>query len=260
MVSGNDGAIAVAEHIGGSVANFARLMNKKAQELGATRTHFTNPSGWPDDKHLTTAHDLALIACYGYENEKFSKIVSTKEKYYPWIKDPSHFMRNENQLLWLYRGANGVKTGYTDKAGRCLVSGARRGGVQIVAVVLDSLYLWDDSMMLLDYGFSKLHPQSIVTRGETCGQVAVQFGTKKSVPLKTADEIILPCTTAAAKFDKRLEHPARLVAPIKKGDAVGELTVYYGDKKIAATKIVAADTVERKSFFLMVMEWVRNIF
>lgn len=161
LVSGNDATIAVAEHIAGSVPKFANMMTNKAHDIGAKNTFFKNPNGLPDPEHFTTAYDLALIAAYGYNDPMFEKIVSTKETFVPWgINDYDRTLTNENQLLWIYDGANGVKTGYTDAAGRCLVSAARRNGVLLIAVVLDALYMWDDSIAMLDYGFQQMNVKS----------------------------------------------------------------------------------------------------
>ena len=264
MVSGNDGAVAVAEHVGGSIKNFARMMNEKAREIGAEHTHFVNPSGLPDENHYTTAHDLALMAAYGLKNDKFTRITSTKEQTFPWVKDPSHLLRNENQLLWIYPGANGIKTGYTDAAGRCLVSSAERGGTEIVAVVLDSLYMWNDSIALLDYGFKNLHSFVYVNRGETCGNIAVQFGRKKKIPIKTAKEIILPAAGGSwhrehKEYRREVDLPPMVAAPVKRGDKIGELRVFLGDKEIDATSIIAADDVEEKSFFRMVINGFKKL-
>ena len=173
MHSGNDATVAVAEHIAGSVDKFAAMMTAKAHEIGAVNTNFANANGLPRDDHYTTAYDLAKITAYGYRVPGFEQIVSTKEIDFDWVKDPSHHLRNENQMLWLYRGANGVKTGYTDAAGRCLVSGAKKDGLQLVAVVLDSVYMWNDSIKLLDYGFAHVEPDTIVKEGDTVGYANV---------------------------------------------------------------------------------------
>lgn len=149
LESGNDAAVAVAEHVAGSVPAFAKLMNEKAKQIGATHTHFVNPNGLPNVNHYTTARDLALIAAYGYEHYPlFRKIVSTKE-----ARIPHHSIENTNQLLWTYKGADGVKTGTTDAAGYCLVSSATRNKKQFIAVVLHSEDRWRDSKVLLDYAF-----------------------------------------------------------------------------------------------------------
>ena len=125
LVSGNDAAVAVAEHVAGSVPAFAKRMTEKAREIGAEHTRFTNSCGLHDPRHYTTAHDLAMIAAYGLQNPTFRKIVSTKERRVPMVKPPFfQNLENENMLLWIYPGANGVKTGYTDAAGRCVVTAA----------------------------------------------------------------------------------------------------------------------------------------
>ncbi len=156
--SGNDAATAIAEHIGGSVENFAKIMNEKAKEIGAYDTHFVTPSGLDIgiDDHYTTAYDLALITRYAFRYPKFAEIVSTKEKTIPWEgKEWDRYLRNKNKLLWIYEGADGVKTGFTNKAGRCLVSSATREGRRFIAVVLNSPPMWEDSIKILDYAFSK---------------------------------------------------------------------------------------------------------
>jgi len=161
LLSGNDAATAVAEHCAGSVSNFANQMNIRAKQLGATNSNFTNPHGLPDVNHYTTAYDLATIAAHGFKLPKFAEIVSLQEKSYQWLHGDDKRLETENQMLKIYRGGNGVKTGYTQVAGRCLVSSAKRGDVQLVAVVLDSLLMWHDSVALLDYGFANFNPADV---------------------------------------------------------------------------------------------------
>lgn len=131
--SGNDSAAALAIHNSGSIEKFVAKMNKKAQEIGAENTNFTNPSGLPDSNHYTTARDLCKIACYAMHNEQFKEIVATKS-----YKGKFKSFSNKNKMLYNFDGATGVKTGYTVKAGRCLVSSAEREGMEVVCVVLNS--------------------------------------------------------------------------------------------------------------------------
>ena len=187
LLSGNDAATAVAEHCGGNVQNFAIQMTKRAKELGATNTNFTNPHGLPDENHYTTAYDLAVIAAHGFKLPKFAEIVSLQEKNYQWLHGDDKRLESENQMLKIYRGANGVKTGYTQVAGRCLVSSAKRGDVQLVAVVLDSLFMWHDSVALLDYGFANFNPHDVKKISEDTKKVS-----DKKIPAvekeKTSDD------------------------------------------------------------------------
>ncbi len=155
LVSGNDAAEAVAEHIAGSVPAFVALMNAKANELGAANTHFSNPHGLPDPtNHYTTANDLARITARAMQNPEFRKIVATGDYSVPLLNRPPLRISNSNKLLKSYPGANGVKTGYTEAAGDCLVAAASRGGVQLVVVLLNDDERWTDAANLLDYGFA----------------------------------------------------------------------------------------------------------
>ena len=258
--SGNDATVAVAEHIAGSVDAFARLMTDKAHEIGAKDTNFVNANGLPDDAHYTTAHDLALIASYGYTLPEFEKIVSTKEITFPWVKDDTHRLRNENQMLWLYEGGNGVKTGYTDAAGRCLVSAAKRDGIQLVAVVLDSNWMWNDSILLLDYGFSKIDRTTVVKKHAQVGTVAVTGSRVRRLGVQTKDEIVLPVVDGAAGYEQTIDLPHAVKAPVKKGDAVGTLRISYDGKEVAKTDLVAMQDAEQKSFFLTVWKNVKSLF
>jgi len=254
MISGNDATVAVAEYIAGSVPNYARMMTEKAKAIGANDTNFVNSSGLPDPNHYSTAADLAKIAAYGYKNPLFAKIVGTEHVVLP-SPDKDHIrdLYNENRLLWLYDGGNGVKTGYTDAAGRCLVSGAKRNGIQLVVVVLDSDHMWDDSMALLDYGFSRLQPVKLLSQGSILKTVQVDDGTRDTVRLVTAEDVCIPVSdNDSDKFTTAVIAPNRVDAPITTGQKVGTVKTYYGNTEIASVDLVAADSSDRKSFFGLV--------
>ena len=259
MHSGNDATVAVAEHIAGSVPAFVEMMNEKATEIGAYNTHFVNPNGLPDEKHYTTAFDLAKIAAYGYSLPHFEEIVSTQETIYDWVKDPAKKLRNENQMLWLYRGANGVKTGYTEAAGRCLVSAARRDGMQLVAVVLDSYYMWNDSIALLDYGFHSVQPKTLVKKGEVVTKVDVADGRHDEVELIAAESLVVAEKNGeSAKVEKKVEVPNDVAAPIKKGDVIGKVVCYYDGKRQGSINLLAAQDVEYYSFWDNLLNYLRD--
>lgn len=148
--SGNDSAAALAIHHSGSIEKFVEEMNARAKEMGANNTSFANPSGLPDENHYTTARDLCTIACYAMRNESFKKVVGTKNysgKFRSFI--------NKNKMLSLCEGANGVKTGYTIKAGRCLVSSCEREGMDVVCVVLNCPEMYERSCDIFDECFSR---------------------------------------------------------------------------------------------------------
>ena len=259
MHSGNDAAVAVAEHIDGDTKKFAEHMTQRAHELGATKTQFKNPHGLPDENHFTTAYDLATLAAHGYSLENFEEIVSLQEKTFQCVHDPAKHLRSENQMLWIYRGGNGVKTGYTDAAGRCLVSAAKRNGVQIVAVVLDSYYMWNDSIALLDYGFANVDSETVIRGGETVKVLPVVSGHKKTMAVKTSEKVVVPVFKNERNFSVEYELPKVLSAPIKKGETVGQARVILDGKEIATTNLIAADSDMQKSFFRLLLDNIKRI-
>lgn len=252
LVSGNDAAVAVAEHVAGSVSAFAERMTEKAREIGAKDTRFANSCGLHDPCHYTTAHDLALIAAYGCQNPTFRKIVSTKERRVPLIKPPFfQNLENENMLLWIYRGANGVKTGYTDAAGRCVVTAAERDGVQLVAVVLDGIYMWNDSIAMLDYGFRHIEGRDFVKKGERVAAVSVAGGNQESVALTAESALRLPVPHGdASAYRREIKAPRSVEAPVQRGEKLGEVIYYYRDKKVASVALAAESRVGRDDSFL----------
>jgi D-alanyl-D-alanine carboxypeptidase (penicillin-binding protein 5/6) len=166
--SGNDAAVAIAEHVGGSLEGFAYLMNEKAQYIGMKDSHFTNPHGLDDsDDHYSTARDMAILTAYALKNPVFRDIVKTKIKTAPSPGDPwDRKWYNKNKMLSLYEGADGVKTGYTKLAKRTLSSSATREGVQLAVVTLNAPNDWIDHRSLLDYGFNHYDLVQLVEKKE----------------------------------------------------------------------------------------------
>ena len=262
LISGNDGAIAIAEHCGGTVADFAARMTQRAHELGAVNTNFTNANGLPDENHYTTARDLAIMAKHGFSLPHFEEICSAKEASFDWIHDDTKLLRNENQMLWLYRGCNGVKTGYTDAAGRCLVTAAKQNDVQLIAVVLDSLYIWNDSIFLLDYGFGKVSSDTLIESGQVVKSLPIIKGRRKSMQVKTAGEIIMPVFAGDDNaYEIVYDLPAELTAPVKNGETIGKIRVVLPDgREAAAVDVVTTADVEQKSFFRLILNKIKSFF
>ena len=149
LQSGNDCAEALAITVGGSIEHFAAMMNETAAKAGATNSNFVTPHGLHDDNHYTTAYDLALISAYAFKNPVFEQIVSTKKHIMPWEgRNYPRVIVNKNKILSTYEGGDGVKTGFTKKAGRCLVSSATRDGMRIIAVVLNCGPMFEDCASL----------------------------------------------------------------------------------------------------------------
>lgn len=189
--SGNDAALAIAEHYGGSAEGFARLMNEKAAALGAVNSHFVTPNGLPDPNHYTTARDLAIIARAAMQNETFRCIVATKTR--PWHgKEWETSLINQNKLLWNYDGADGIKTGYTSEAHYTLVGSATRQGQTYIVVVLDEpggRAAYKDAAALLDYGFNSFQTLQLVRQGEVVG--ALHLDNEQRVELTAASDLAI---------------------------------------------------------------------
>ncbi|HYF82876.1 MAG TPA: D-alanyl-D-alanine carboxypeptidase family protein [Clostridia bacterium] len=261
--SGNDAAVAVAEHIGGSVEGFADLMNRKAQEIGAENTQFANPHGLDAAGHYTTAHDLALITAYALRNPVFANIVSSKKKT---IEGPPNeswdrVMINKNKMLWQFEGGNGVKTGYTQKAGRCLVSSATRDGMQLVCVVLNCGPMWNESSALLEYGFKNYSIEKVVDKNNFIKVVEVKAGKEKFVAVKPTEDFSIPLGAGEKEKVKLLAKSQKTAqAPFNKGDDAGRLDVYLHDILLKTIKLEYTESVESSSPFFYMKRILRDYF
>ena len=260
LVSGNDAAVAVAEHLDGSVDRFAKRMTAKAHAIGAVRTNFRNPSGLPDPKHYSTAYDLARIAAYGYKNPRFAEIVgATYKKIVTSQKQETYY--NENKLLNLYDGANGVKTGYTDAAGLCLVSAAKRGNTQLIAVVLDADFMWQDSMALLDYGFNHLGEKTVVKAGTVVDTVRIRYGQSGVAQAVIRDDIVVPVSRSSRDALQIIVDVAKnIYAPVAAGQSVGVVKVLYHNREVAASELILTESIEQKSLFDRIKEYFAQLF
>lgn len=248
--SGNDAAIAIAEHIGGSVEAFIEMMNEKAREIGAKDTTFVNPNGLPAKGHLTTAYDLALISRYALLNlPEFRKIVSTKTTEIPWQgQEFDRELINLNKLLWNYDGADGVKTGYTSTAGSTLVASATQNGWQLISVILksDATNVWSDSIALLDYGFTNFERKNILNGNTLITEEKVQYGDSIGLLAKASFTTVLPKNSPAVT-QKIVINPD-IKAPVKKGETLGQVIFYQGNEKLGSVELIAANDVKRKIY------------
>jgi len=247
--SGNDAAVAISEFVGGSEKGFVKMMNQKARELGAVNTNFINPNGLPNEEHYTTAKDLALIARYALQNPKFAQIVSTKTKAIPW---PGHEWNrqliNTNKLLWRLDGANGVKTGYTNAAGHCLVSSAVRDGQQFITVVLGSKNMWDDSSKLLEYSFANFERVTIFSKGQKVIDASVNQGIEEKVELLATQDVDAVVPKYLVKdLQRKIFLPQHIKAPLQKGEKLGQTKIYLHGQEVAGTKLVVDREVHQKT-------------
>ena len=243
LQSANDAAEVIAYAVAGSIPAFAELMNERAAALGLTSTHFDNPHGLDSETHYTTASDLALIACTALENSDFYKIVSSRHyAFYGVGGENPRTLVNHNKLLYLYDGAVGVKTGFTKKCGRCLVSAAKRNGVLLVAVTLDAPSDWSDHAKLLDYGFSRLERRTLAQVGALRFTLPL-LNTDGSVTVANSEEIALILEKGVktpSPIVDLLPHPT---APIKKGAIAGHITYTAPDGRSATSPLIYTEDI-----------------
>lgn len=253
LSSANDAAVAIAIEIAGSVEKFADLMNQKAMELGLTDTHFVNPNGLDDPEHYTTAFELAVITREALQNPLFRKIVSTKKTTIPQDGEPDRrLLVNHNKLLSRYAGAIGVKTGYTKRSGRSLVSAAERDGVTLIAVTINAPSDWNDHTALLDYGFSLCSRVSLAESGSQTYPLPVVGGMADTVKASNPDGLSVVLPAGYGKIRAVVELPRFVYAGIQKGEKLGQIVFWCdtdGDgieEQIGSLPLCAADAVEKQ--------------
>lgn len=260
--SGNDAAIAIAEHIGGSEEKFLQMMNDKARQIGALNTNFKTPHGLDEEEHYTTAYDLALITRYALQNPLFSTIVSTRNAY---VNGRS--VNNTNEMLSVYKGADGVKTGFTGKAGRCLVTSATRQGVRYISVVLNCPTRAKRAMsskLILDYAFNNYTRHVLAAKDEIVAEVNVIKGMEDKVKIKTCNSLILPLTQGEiTELKENIYIPQQLRAPVAKGQIIGRIEYVSQGKILGSVFLETQNEVNNKDFIYYIknifMIWLRTI-
>jgi len=246
LQSANDAATAIAIEVGGSVDGFAELMNEKADELGLTDTHFTNPHGLSDEQHYTTSYDLALITKYALQNPIFRKIVSTYKTTIPSL-DGTRVLVNHNKLLKLYDGTVGVKTGFTKKTGRCLVSAAEKEGTLLVGVTLNAPDDWNDHIRMLDHGFDTIKTYHLAEPSSISFRVPVVGGVASYVDVSNVGGLTYTCQKQNANIDEQLILDRFLFAPIEQGDIIGQIIYYNNGEEIGRLDLIAQNSVMQKT-------------
>ena len=252
LESANDAAVAIAIGLSGSVEAFASSMNEKASALGLTATHFENPHGLDGEEHYTTAYELAVIAQALLENELLRTIVSTRKTTIPHAgTDGMRLLVNHNKLLRLYDGCIGVKTGFTKKSGRCLVSAAERDGVTLIAVTLDAPDDWNDHSALFDYGFTRFESVTLCKESELLYTMPLTGGIEEAVTLCNSEALRLTLPVGHGKITHTVEADRFAYAPISAGEILGKAVFYCdtdGDgikERLGEVVLVSCNAVER---------------
>ena len=245
LLSGNDAAVAIAEHIGGGVDGFVELMNKTASELGLSHTHFDNPNGLPSDTHYTTALELAKITRYAMSMPEFVQIVSTKSKTIPWEgKGYDRSMTNHNKLLGSLEGCIGVKTGFTKAAGRCLVSAVNRNDMTLICVTLNDPNDWADHASLQNSMFQK-YSQNVLTSTEMIiDKISVAGGMLGYAGVSPNKTYTFPvCENDSVSVDTNVDSE-NMKFPIKSGDVVGTGTVTVNGENYGNFELLANSDID----------------
>ncbi len=261
LASANEVCMAIAEHISGSVENFVEFMNKRAKEIGAKNTHFANPHGFHDDNHYTTSYDMALIMKEAIKNEEFVKYISTPSyKILPTnLVNEQRVLNNSNKLIlktspYYYEYCVGGKTGFTDQAGNTLVTYAKKGDIELIAVVMkdEGFKVYDDTRALFNYGFDAYEEKEIFNKeGYKNKANIVQKFKDKDIPLGevyvTAENNLsldLPKTVDVSKIQRVANIPTAVEGPINVGDKVGTLDFLYENNKIASINLLSEDKID----------------
>ncbi len=254
--SANDAAVALAEHAAGSVENFVQLMNEKAREIGATRTHFVNPHGLHHPRHYSTARDLALIARYAMENPQFRAIVSQRKV----MISRSHsqedlWMVSKAKFLDMYPWAEGIKTGFTRQAGFCFVGAASQNGRRLITVVLNSPQREQDTIALMEYGFSHWQPIALGLAGQPIGKVPIKNGVKPEVEVKLVQHAVWAVPSREAHQYQWVLMPAELHAPVQVGAAAGWVVLQRNGQPVRKVPIQTVQAVEARSISYAGIFW-----
>ena len=261
--SANDCATALAEHIAGSESAFVQMMNERAAELGMTDTHFVNCTGLDDEpdaaEHLTTAYDIALMSRELLKHEEIKKYTTI---WMDTVRNGEFGLSNTNKLIRFYDGTTGLKTGYTSAAGHCLSASAKRGGMELIAVVLhcdSSPHRFESAKALLNYGFANyalITPQP----DEAIGAVPVRLGTQERVtPVLQTDAPVLVDKALAAGVQSTVQLAERVTAPVEQGQTLGMLTVASNGQTLAEIPLVAPEAIPALTWWDVFLQMLKTI-
>ncbi len=265
LQSGNDAANVVAANVGGDIDGFVDMMNVRAKELGMKNTNFVTPSGLDAETHYSTAYDMAVLGSAAILNPDFRRISSLKKATVSYGNPPyNRTLTNHNKMLSYYDGCIGLKTGFTKKSGRCLVTAAERNGVVLVAVTLNAPDDWNDHKILLDYGFSEITNSEIITE---IMNIPVVGGTKTSVSVMPSDKTYINTSDSFSEYDADYLLDSFLYAPVEKGDNAGKIVCTVDGRRVVEVILIAGEDIpakckkqEKKSFWIKVKEFFKRIF
>lgn len=237
LSSGNDAALAVAGACAGEVETFVDWMNQRAESLGMEDTHFVNPNGLNHEEHYSTAYDMALLARECLAHSELVEIMSTRS-----TTRQGHSFANHNKLLWQYEGCIGMKTGYTQMAGRTLVSAAEREGQRLICVTLSDPEDWKDHAALLDYGFSAYPRHVLALEGKRFRTLPVTGSLVRQVAVETSHDLFYPLSQTE-KVRAVIDLPKEVKAPVEAGTIAGSLSFWVGEEELGSVYLIYSNSV-----------------
>lgn len=257
LASGNDAANTTAIALSGSVEAFVERMNARARELGLYDTHFQTPSGLDGKEHYTTAYELALLSSFAMKNQAFSEAVGAESAELCYGNPPyNRTLTNHNKLLKSYSDVVGVKTGFTKKSGRCLVSAARKDNKYVIVVTLNDKNDWADHRALIDFAFSNIKVQNV-----TVGKGFIKIPVSSGEELKSEIEDVSISTQKTENITYKISAPRFLNVPIETGQTIGEIKYFSGDNLLLSKKISAQRDYNIKvNNFKVLLSVFKNIF
>lgn len=259
LISGNDCSVAIAEHVAGSTSEFVTKMNELAKKIGATNSHFANTHGLDADGHYTTAYDLALITSYALENETFREIVGTRNIKITNGNGENRYLKNKNKLLFTLEGCIGVKTGYTDDAGRCLVSAIEKDGMRLVCVVLNCRPMFEESAELLKQCADNFKLYDLTKFYDYKQSVDVVDGRCESAKIGTYQKFYYPLTEKELENLKFVySYPQSVEAPLDKNSEIGKVEIFLGNDLLFSEKIFTIEEIKPKSILQRMKDFFKN--
>ena len=260
LESANDAAAAVAVEVAGSIEAFAEMMNAEAKSIGLMNTHFTNPHGLDDSEHYSTAFDMASLTRHALTNDTFRTIVSSYKRVIPLKGDEgSRVLVNHNKLIKMYDGAVGVKTGFTKKSGRCLVSAAERDGVVLIAITLNAPDDWNDHKRMFDTGFAMYERVLLTYAGDLSYVIPVINGGEDFIKCKNPDDLYAVVKSGDKNITGTAEMKRFYYAPIAKGEELGRVIFYNNGIEIGNAPIIADYDVEKIDHKFNLWDWIKEI-
>jgi D-alanyl-D-alanine carboxypeptidase (penicillin-binding protein 5/6) len=261
VVSANDAAVAVMEHVYGSQEAAVEAMNQRSISLGLKDTHFANVNGLPAPDHYMSAFDTALIAKEAVKHPFYMELCSIKEY---WLRDGKNWLVNTNKLLWWYKGADGLKTGWTQEAQYCFAGTAKRDGLRLISVVFatpEPRSHLRESIKLFDWGFANFAAMPIINSGAVVERVKVNKGMEKELQLVASEDLTLLLSKGESKnLQKKVVADSAVTAPITQGQKCGELLVLRDGKEIGKVDLVAEKNIEKASLIKTLQNMITNLF